>query len=172
LHTLAREFELEESEVFDLIAGTPRLKMAVRGWVAEEHLRKHLEVLPGVSDCHRMTGDRDSDVSLRYRGSKPIIVECKNVLRKTDAAGRAKVDFQRGRASLKDPCSRYYSSKDFDVVAACLHAITDRWEFRFHRSVTLAPHERCEGKLDHKVRVGDDWVQAVESCLAEVISAA
>lgn len=172
LHTLAREFELEEAEVFDLIAGTPRLKMAVRGWVAEEHLRRRLEVVPGVTECHRMTGDRDSDVSLRYRCSKPIVVECKNVLRKTDAAGRAKVDFQRGRASLKDPCSRYYSARDFDVVAACLHAITDNWEFRFHPSATLAPHEKCDGKLDHKVRVGDDWVEDVESCLAEVISAA
>lgn len=154
VHKLAREFELEESEVFELIASTPRLKMAVRGWVAEEHLRKRLEVIPGVTECHRMTGDRDSDVSLRYRGSRPVVVECKNVLRKRDAAGRPKVDFQRARASISDPCSRYYSPKDFDLVAACLHAVTDQWEFRFHSSATLAPHERCDGKLDHKVRVG------------------
>jgi len=37
IHELAHEFEMSESAVLDLIAGARRLKMAVRGWVAEEH---------------------------------------------------------------------------------------------------------------------------------------
>ncbi|MEL6329874.1 MAG: hypothetical protein AAFR38_09445 [Planctomycetota bacterium] len=172
VHILAREFELDESQVFDLIASTPRLKMAVRGWVAEEHLRRHLASVPGVSDCERLIGDKQSDVSLRYRGSRPIIVECKNALRKTDAQGRPRVDLQRARASLSDPCSRYYSPEEFDLVAACLHAVTDRWEFRFHTSATLAPHTRCAGKLDNKVRVGEEWIADVESRLAQIADVA
>jgi len=172
VHALAREFELPEQQVFDLIAATPRLKMAVRGWVAEEHLRQHLETVPGVSECHRMTGDRESDVSLRYKGSRPIRVECKNVLRRADANGNPRLDFQRARASLSDPCSRYYSSKDFDLVAACLHALTERWEFRFRLSRSLDPHDRCKGKLDHKVRVDSLWIDTVEACLAAAASAA
>jgi hypothetical protein len=51
LHALAHEFKLSESEVLDLIANARRLKMAVRGWVAEFHLVRALTTLPGVSQC-------------------------------------------------------------------------------------------------------------------------
>jgi len=36
IHVLAREFQLSENEVLDFIGSAGRLKMAVRGWVAED----------------------------------------------------------------------------------------------------------------------------------------
>lgn len=171
VHALAREFELSEAEVLDLIANARRLKMAVRGWVAETHLVSQLQRVPGVSDCVRVDAEGAADVELRYLGSRPLRIECKNVLRQRAADGHARLDFQRTRASIADPCSRYYAPEDFDVVAACLHAVTERWEFRFARTATMAPHDRCAGKLQHRVRIDGRWATPVEEVLREAASA-
>lgn len=170
LHALAREFGLKESEVLDLIAQTARLKMAVRGWVAEEHLLRQLSVVPGVTDCERILGEGVPDISLRFEGSRPLTIECKNVLRKTDRNGLARVDFQRTRASLGDPCSRYYSPSDFDVVAACLHAVTESWEFRYVTPSRLEPHVRCPEKLSNNVRIDERWQEDARLVLREAAS--
>lgn len=165
LHELAEEFELEEGEVLDLIAQTRRLKMAVRGWVAEEHLLRHLSALEGVSECTRLDQDGSADIKLRFEGGRPITVECKNVLRNQTKDGLARVDFQRTRASLGEPCSRYYATSDFDVVAACLHAISERWEFRFVLPSQLDQHPRCPGKIGNNLRVDDRWKEEASQVL-------
>src|SRR6266700_4714886 len=54
LHALAQEFEMPEREVLDLIASARRLKMAVRGWVAEEKLVATLRKVEGVTECLRV----------------------------------------------------------------------------------------------------------------------
>lgn len=168
VHALAREFDLGIDEVMDLISGTPRMKMAVRGGVAEIHLHRLLCRVPGVTDCERLTGEGLPDVRLCFGGSPPITVECKNVLRKRAADGAPRLDFQRTRASKADPCSRYYSPKDFDLVAACLHAVSEEWVFRFHPSATLGSHKRCPGKLDNNVRVNDAWMPDPEAALRAI----
>jgi hypothetical protein len=157
LHALAREFELSERDVLDLIAGARRLKMAVRGWVAEHHLVQSLRGVPGVTECVALDEEGGADVQLRFETRRPIRVECKNVLRNTAANGAIRLDFQRTRASTKDPCSRYYSPRDFDVIAACLHAVTERWEFRYALPPTLDQHQRCSGKLTNNVRLDERW---------------
>jgi hypothetical protein len=167
LHQLAEEFELSESEVLDLIAGARRLKMAVRGWVAEEHLVRTLKTVPGVSACTRLDEEGGPDVSLRYEGGRPLLVECKNVLRDRAANGDARIDFQKTRASKGDPCSRYYGVGDFDVVAACLHAVSEKWEFEYARTAWLDPHRKCAGKLSNLVRVDQRWKRPVQEVLRE-----
>jgi hypothetical protein len=94
---------------------------------------------------------------VRLRGGSELTIECKNVLRKTDREGLARLDFQRTRAAKSDPCSRYYSPKDFDVVAACLHAVTERWEFQFAPTIRLDPHAKCPGKLSSNVHLDERW---------------
>jgi len=157
LHPLIKEFELTTDEVLDLIAGARRLKMAVRGWVAEEHLRETLAKTPGITRCERLDVEGGPDLRVCFRGGPPLTVECKNVLRAKDKNGHARVDFQRTRASKADPCSRYYYPADFDVVAACLHAVTERWEFRYALPRSLAPHAKCVGRLASNVVIGDLW---------------
>nr|WP_128797625.1 hypothetical protein [Corallococcus coralloides] len=168
LHALAEEFQLDAHEVLDLIANARRLKMAVRGWVAEEHLVRALRQVPGVTDCVRDDGEGQPDVSLRFEGSRPLRIECKNVLRIMAAGNVARVDFQRTRAAKDDPCSRYYSPDDFDVVAACLHAVTLQWEFRFAPTAALEGHPKCPGKLASNVRVDQRWQYDVQSVLRAV----
>jgi len=156
-HAVAEEFELSPNEILDLIQSAPRLKMAVRGWVAEAHLQKYLLTLPDVTECLPIKGDGKPDLEIRYRGSHPLYIECKNVLRKTYSDGLPRVDFQKTRASKSDPCSRYYKPEEFDVVAACLHPCTERWEYLFNLTREMASHPKCKDRLSNNVRVDGRW---------------
>lgn len=161
LHELAQEFEMSSEDILSLIGTAPRLKMAVRGWVAQDHLQRQLSNLMGVTGCERLEGEGQPDIRLNYKG-RPVLIECKNVLRNTTKDGFARLDFQRTRASKSNPCSRYYKPEEFDVVAACLHAVTEQWEFRFRQTSQMQPHKECVGRLSQQVKIDDQWdVQAV-----------
>lgn len=168
VHQLAREFEMSEAAVLDLIANASRLKMAVRGWVAEQHLVEQLQQVDGITDCQRIDAENSPDIQLRYKGSDLLFVECKNVLRKPGKAGAARVDFQRTRASKADPCSRYYSPEDFDVLAACLHARTGQWNYSFALTRELAEHNKCLGRLSNNVVVDSRWHEDIRGILGVV----
>lgn len=161
-HHLVREFEMESNAILDMVSYNPRLRMAARGWAAETHLVKKLREVPGVSDCESLTAEGSPDVALRFHG-KPLTIECKNVLRQTTASGLPRLDFQRTRVSQGDKCTRYYRPADFDVVAACLHAITEQWEFRFRMTGEMEPHKVCAGRLSSTVRIDAAWVEAVDA---------
>jgi hypothetical protein len=161
-HPLVQQFGLGADEILSLIMETRRTKMAVRGVVAEEHLRKMLSEVDGVTSCERPDEEGGPDIRLSYRNRPPLTVECKNVAREKDRHGNAKVDFQRTRAAKGDPCSRYYMPTDFDIVAACLHAVTTQWDFKFVLSRTLPPHKKCEGRIDSNIKVDNRWVVDAE----------
>ncbi len=165
VHQLAREFEMSEAAILDLIADARRLKMAVRGWVAEQHLVEQLRHVDGITDCERIDAESSPDIQLRFEGSDLLFVECKNVLRTPTKDGAARVDFQRTRASKADPCSRYYAPDDFDVLAACLHARTERWEYSFALTHELEPHRKCAGKLSSNVVVDTRWREDIRGIL-------
>lgn len=154
---LADEFELSEQEILQIIANNRRLMMAVRGGIAEEHLRRQLSAIPGVTHCVRNDGEGAPDISLLFEGRGPLNIECKNVLRKRNAKGLARIDFMRTRASPADPCSRYYELDKFDVVAGCLHPVTMKWEFRYALPRSLDAHDRCKGRLSNKVFIDARW---------------
>lgn len=169
-HSLLDELSLTPEALLDLISSAARLKMAVRGWVAEAHLETRLRAVRGVSECHRINGERMPDISLRWKESKPILIECKNVLRDRYADGSPKLDFQRTRASTADRCSRYYTPSDFHVVAACLHPVTESWDFQFALTSELPTHNSCAGRIDSNLRVSGDCFSAqVESVLDRAI---
>ena len=155
-HSLSKELDLSESEVLDVIVRSMRLKVAVRGWVAEEHLYRQLRELPEVRSCARLEGD-GPDLNVELYTGKMLKVECKNVLRARSREGLIRLDFQRTRASKSDPCSRYYSPRDFDVIAACLHSVTEKWEFRFALPNKLDPHRKCPGKISSNVYLDHRW---------------
>ncbi len=170
-HGLTEELCLSEHEVLDLIQGASRLKMAVRGWVAEHHLERMLQHVPGVEDCRRLDEEGRPDIELRFRHSQPILVECKNVLRQPAADGRPRVDFQRTRVSKGDPCSRYYQPGDFQILAACLHAVTEKWEYRFIPTFRLPSHGTCVGRIQSNLRVGAEWTDNPAEAFAAVAPA-
>lgn len=156
-HPLVKQFALSPDEILDLISGARRLKMAVRGWVAEEHLRATLAGNPGVTRCVRLDEEGGPDLEVSWHSGPPLFVECKNVARVADKLGHPRIDFQRTRASKHDPCSRYYEPTDFDIIAACLHGVTETWDFRYVLPSALAPHRICEGRISNNIRVDGDW---------------
>lgn len=170
-HPLLRELGMPPERLLETIAGARRLKMAVRGWVAEEHLVDSISKVPGVADLERIREEGGADVKLRYRGGRALTIECKNVLRRLSADNLPRLDFQRTRASKQDPCSRYYAPEDFELVAACLHAVTEHWEFRYNRTVALQQHKSCIGKLASNVRIDASWNADVAAVLEAASSA-
>lgn len=170
LHALAKEFALSETKVLDLIAERRMLKMAVRGSVAEEHLLETLSTVPGVSDCRRLKDDQGPDVSLRF-GGRTVTVECKNSSRERTADGLEKIDLQRTRASKSDPCSRFYRRSEFDLVAACVHAVTEKWEFKYADIRDLDDHKICPGRLSNNVKLDSRWSTDASAVLRQVITA-
>lgn len=164
LHALAKEFALPEKQVLDLIYQRRMLKMAVRGSVAEEHLVGALQAVPGVRDCRRLDDDRGPDVALSFHG-RQITVECKNSSRVRSKEGYEKIDLQRTRASKADPCSRYYKPSDFDLVAACIHAVTEKWEFKYAPTNDLDPHATCAGRLSNNVKLDERWTKNAAAAL-------
>lgn len=172
LHRLEREFDLGATEILELIAGAPRLKMAVRGWVAERHLQNALEKVDAVARVEPIEEDGQPDFRVELkRKRRPVLVECKNVLRTKDKHGRPRLDFMRTRASPVDPCSRYYSPEEFDVLAACLHASSERWEFAARRTSDMAPHRLCPGRLEHRVLIDASWERDLETVLLAAANA-
>lgn len=169
LHALANEFALPEGKVLDLISERRMLKMAVRGSVAEEHLVNALRTVPGVEDCHRLEEDHGPDVALHFRGTR-FTVECKNSSRVRTKDGFEKIDLQRTRASKADPCSRYYKPSEFDLVAACIHAVTEKWEFKYALTHDLDPHRTCAGRVSSNVKLDHRWTADAAAALQRAAS--
>ena len=163
-HTLEAQLGLSASEILDVIGARFRLKAAVRGSVAEHHLGRYLKRVRGVSEVRHVDEDGQPDFAISYK-KRPVRIECKNVLARQAKDG-PRVDFQKTRASKDNPCSRYYQSSQFEVLAACLHPITERWEFRFSGTSTLAPHRKCSGRLSDRVVVtGPTWMDNLPKLL-------
>jgi hypothetical protein len=167
-HALLEELAVESEALLDIIQRANRLKTAVRGWVAQHHLHHLLSRVPGVSSCEAIEEDGQPDFRMTLGDGSPIFIECKNVLRKTTAQGVPRLDFQRTRASIGDPCSRYYSATEFQVVAACLHPVSQRWEFMYKRTDEMAPHDKCTGKLSSNVLINESWTDDLARLLASL----
>lgn len=74
------------------------------------------------------------------------------------------VDFQKTRnsegveKSANPKARRFYTTNDFDIVAACLFSRTLNWEFLFAASRDLEPHPKHAGRVHNKMVVsGSHW---------------
>ena len=164
-HPLELELGLSARQILDMIDGAFRLEVAVRGSAAEHHLATYLGAVPGMDEVTAIDADGQPDFRVVYRGGPPVRIECKNVLRRL-SRGMVKVDFQRTRAAKNDPCSRYYRPSEFEVLAACMHPITEQWRFKFCRTRLLPPHRDCPNRITSNVVLdGPGWVDDIDQLL-------
>jgi hypothetical protein len=84
--------------------------------------------------------------------------------------GYEKIDLQRTRASKADPCSRYYKPSDFELVAACIHAVTGKWEFKYGRTAELDSHATCVGRLSNNVKLDRRWTDDAALALSRIVA--
>lgn len=163
-HPLEKLLGLTATDLLNVLGGTSRLLTAVRGRVAEHHLGALLAKTPGVSSVELIDRDGEPDFAILYKG-RSVRIECKNVAA-SSRPERPLVDFQKTRAAKGDPCSRYYATSQFEVLAACLHPITRNWEYRFCATTDLVPHKKCAGKLSERVYLDrPGWTQTLGDLL-------
>jgi hypothetical protein len=168
-HPLELTLGLSAKEILDVLNGSFRLLVAVRGSVAERHLLQQLQATRDISDVRQLDSDGQPDFELRYR-TKRFRIECKNVLRRLQKDRIPRLDFQKTRASKKDPCSRYYRRDQFEVLAACLHPVLERWEFEFAPTRALPDHAGCEDRITDKLLVaGSAWKPRLTDVLDELV---
>ncbi|MBY6273291.1 MAG: hypothetical protein CW346_13905 [Bacillaceae bacterium] len=152
MHPLENEFALSAQEILDIVSRAPRLKQAVKGWIAEEHLARYFSSLNLTFNRIERDGEPDFEI---ITPNGRVRVECKNVMSGSNlyANGDFKVDFQKTRNSMNKPQSRFYKPDEFEILAACLHNQTGRWEFLFIRTRDLPRDKEYYDCLKKQVRV-------------------
>lgn len=163
-HVLETEFGLSARQILDLLDEHARLRTAVRGSVAEKHLFEQLQAIPDLS-VEWLDEDGRPDFFVAYDGFEDFI-ECKNTSARTYKDGRMKVDLQRTRAPKNNHCGRYYEPSEFGILAACTHAVTGAWDFKFAPTTFLPERPDCPGRIDCNIRVGGEyWTDRVTDLL-------
>jgi hypothetical protein len=155
-HQLEEQFALSATEILSVIQSSNRTLIAVRGAVAQEHLRRYFEELKNRSlivDYRAIDEDGKPDFAVNYRG-REYLIECKNV-QKTMRKSEVTVDFMRTRyAKTEGPQGRFYKCSEFQILAACLYNQLGVWKFKFISTHKLASHPQYLDRLDNKVSLG------------------
>jgi hypothetical protein len=160
-HALEEQFDLNSTEILEIIAGRSRLSVAVRGGVAEHHLERQLRADKRITSVARLDKDGQHDFDVTLASGWSLGIECKNASPESYANGDFRVEVQKTRASKNDPASRFYKVTEFDVVAACVFAATGKWTFMYARTSNLAKHSQFEDRLAAMQRVDDTWVKSL-----------
>lgn len=155
-HQLEEQFNLSAAEILDVIKSSNRTLIAVRGAIAQEHLRRYLEALKNkgvLSGYSAIDQDGKPDFAVVYKG-RQYLIECKNV-QKTMRKSEVTVDFMRTRYAKTDgPQGRFYKISEFQVLAACLYNQLGIWKFKFISTDRLSVHPTYSDRLDNKVSLG------------------
>jgi hypothetical protein len=157
-HALEESFHLNSRELLEVIANRKRLRVAVRGGVAEHHLLKSLERDRTVESVQAVDSDGPPDALVELRGGTRVRVECKNGEERKYANGDGRVEVQKTRASKGDPASRFYEPSQFDVLAVCLWASAGPPRFVYRNTRELARHPDFPDRLGVLHRIDASWV--------------
>lgn len=161
-HPLEKEFDLSADKILDVIQTAFRLKVAVKGGVAEQHLLACLRECSLIESVVHLDKDDQPDFEIVYNGKK-FLIECKNV------SPEGKIDLQKARHSKGDPLNRYYKVDRFDILAASMQPSTGKWDFRFCYAVNLDRHPEDFDRLDTRVvPAGPIWERSLEEILPQV----
>ncbi len=179
-HELESQFALSAREILDVIRRHNRCLIAVRGAIAEEHLRRILDDLQrrnSIEGFEQIDQDGRPDFEVRYSG-QTFLIECKNVEKpKTQSrSGRITVDFQRTRNQRLGPEHRFYRPDEFHVLAACLWNRIGRWSFVYVATELLPRHPRHSDRVYNRVvvpladnRLDEPWSESLIGVLGQLV---
>lgn len=162
-HQLEADFQLSAGEILDVISQASRLGVAVRGGVAERHLRRALAADPQVTTVDSIDEDAQPDFKVTLADGRVERVECKVCSPKRYASGDPKVEVQKTRGSQGDAASRFYEPAQFEVLAACLWPVTGEWEFRYRRTTAMPRHPKHPDRLAVMHPVDGGWTDRYPS---------
>ncbi len=161
-HPLEVEFGLPAYGILDTIEDAFRLKVAVKGGIAESHLLNHLRNLPTIENVVHLDEDDRPDFQITYNG-KILLIECKNV------SPKGKMDLQKNCYPKNNPNHRFYKKDRFDILAASMQPFTGEWKFKFCPTVDLDTHPDVPERLDSRVLPqGPEWDRPLEEILPQV----
>lgn len=158
-HLLEETFHLSSEEILEIIGDRKRLRMAVRGGVAEHHLLKTIAKDPAVLHVEQVDADGPPDVIATLTDGRVIRVECKNGEEHAYADGSGRVEVQKTRASKGDPASRYYKPAQFDVLAVCLWPDEGPPRFVYRPTRDLARHKDFPDRIGVMHRIDESWAR-------------
>ena len=110
--------------------------------------------------------DGQPDFRIKFSGTS-MLVEFKNV-RSIKKEGRLWVEMKKTRRG-SDPCKRYYEVGHFQILAACLQPLTQKWEFRYCDTSVLPQQPGCKGRWADTVFVDTkDWTPDLTKLLKRI----
>lgn len=159
-HRLETFFGVDAATILDIIETNFRLAVAVKGGVAEHHLKENLAADTAVAAVEPIDADGQPDftVTLSDRAGTQLKVECKTASPVRYKNGDFKVEVQKTRDSA---AGRKYTFDQFEVLAACLFSATGVWEFRFQWSNALAPWGNDIERIQPIQRVDETWADSL-----------
>jgi len=161
-HDLEALFEIDAATILDIVETNFRLGVAVRGGVAEHHLRAVLDHDPCVSTVRSIDADGRPDFAVGLVDGRELVIECKNASQKRYKGGDFKVEAQKTRDS---GAGRKYTFDQFDVLAACLFSATGIWEFRFRWARDLIPWPEDPRRIGAIQRIDAGWAPTFSDLL-------
>jgi hypothetical protein len=164
-HALEEEFELSSREILEIVSKRFRLRVALRGGVAEHHLERALNDDAQIAEVMPIDEDGRPDFEVVLGDGRRVKVECKNISPRPYADGSHRVEVQKTRASKGDPASRLYPPDHFDVVGACLFSGTGHWEFCFKAAGALKRDEQFPDRIAPLQRVDATWSRTLLGAL-------
>jgi hypothetical protein len=162
-HRLEAFFGLDAATILDIVESNFRLGVAVRGGVAEHHLKTLLDADANIVSVEPIDRDGQPDFRVRLRDGAWYLVECKTASRDRYRDGDFKVEVQKTRDS---GTGRKYTFDQFDVLAVCLFPATGVWEYRFQWTRRLTPWPEDLHRIQAVQRVNQSWCTSLGKLVA------
>lgn len=162
IHHLEEFFGIDSRTLLDIVDSNFRLRVALRGGVAEHHLEHRLVEELGARQVRPLDQDGLPDFEVSSGGLR-LLVECKTSSPRRYANGDFKVEAQKTRDSGS---GRKYPFGQFDVLAVCLFPATGRWDYRFRWAADLVPWRSDPARIAPVQRVNDRWFDSMTDLIA------
>lgn len=154
--------QIPREALAELITNNANLRGILQGYIAEYHLKQHLEQIPGVTNVQKIPDQsrKKGDFSFDYQG-RELTVEAKSI-----STGSGKEEFLEGGLSgvVKVSSSDSLILEDgrrtnclppgmFDILAISTYGMLGEWEFYFIHSRYLPTSVEYPGRLQSSFRL-------------------